>query len=257
MTDHLKPYLQVNKKDIAIKVAGPKRMARIIEAIGWPSGSQNTLRYQSLWEGYGYSIKLGKPGKEAAVDYMNCRYLDGHKGNNPNDMRPSIFRNGVLVEQHLASFIDIFDEMQKFNDSDPIAIEIIGCLLFRSAYMLDHVEVRTGIWRYQPAEQVVQALQRRLPVAEGVPVEAFLHFLDALAWNEDVKYYTLGYDVIRKGTGRKNNLLTCANLIGVLLNKVRISKFAGTFGRPPVGISPISNLEAFRVFSDLEPKIEK
>jgi hypothetical protein len=256
MPEHLRPFLQVVKKDISIKVSGPKRMARIAEAIQWSTGSEINLRYQTLWEGYGYTIKLGKPGKEAASDYVRCKYLDGHRGNNPNDMKPSIFHNDVVVERHVASFIEIFDEMQKLNDADPIAVEIVGCLLYRSAYMIDHVEVKPGIWRYQPAPEVIQALQRRLPVAEGVPIEAFLHFLDALAWNEDVKYHTLGYDVVRKGTGRKNNLLTCANLIGVLLNKVRISKFAGTFGRPPVGISPISNSEAFRVFPDLTPAVE-
>ncbi|MCA9327294.1 hypothetical protein KDA14_02075, partial [Candidatus Saccharibacteria bacterium] len=73
----------------------------------------------------------------------------------------------------------------------------------------------------------------------GVPPLVFLHYLNALALNEDVKYHTLGYDIVT-GTGRRNNMLTCVNLIGVFLGGVSIVEFAGQFSRPPAGISAIS-----------------
>jgi hypothetical protein len=245
--------LKIRRNDVSIRVAGDKRLASVTEAVAWPSGTQDELVFQTVWQGEPYSVRLGKPGKEAAADYANCRYRDGHRGNNPNDMRPSIFRGGELVEKHIASFVQIFDEIQKLSESgDDDALELIGALLFRSAFMIDHVEIEPGKWRYQPPVEVIAELKRILPLAEGLPIEVFLHFLDALAWNEDAKYHTLGYD-IRTGTGRRNNLLTCVNLIGVLLNEVRISKFSGNFGRPPVGISAISNVEAYRIFPALAP----
>jgi hypothetical protein len=244
---------KINSQDVSIGVAGAKRLAHVSEAISWFSGTQEEQKFTTVWEKGEYSIKLGKPGKEAAPGYMGCKYQDGHRGDNPNDMRPSIFRNGTLVEKHIASFVQIFDEIQKLSESDnDNALELIGALLFRSAFMVDHKEVAPGVWRYHPPAEVMAELERSMPLAEGLPIEAFLHFLEALAWNEDVKYHTLGYD-IRTGTGRRNNLLTCVNLIGVLLNEVRISKFAGNFGRPPVGISAISNVEAYRIFPALTP----
>jgi len=245
--------LKVSHNDVSIGVAGAKRLVQVAEAKTWPSGTQEQQIFQTVWQGANYSIRLGKPGKEAASDYVGCKYQDGHRGNNPNDMRPSIFRDGVLVEKHIASFVQIFDEIQKLSEAgDDDALELIGALLFRSAFMVDHKEISQGVWRYQPPVEVLTELNRVLPLAEGLPIEVFLQFLEALAWNEDVKYDTLGYD-IRTGTGRRNNLLTCVNLIGVLLNEVRISKFAGNFGRPPVGISSISNVEAYRIFPALDP----
>ncbi len=246
--------LKVTNEDVSIRIAGAKRLAQVNEAIGWPRGTQEGLIFKTVWEKGDYSIRLGKPGKEAAPGYVGCKYQDGHRGDNPNDMRPSIFRNGQLVEKHIASFVQIFDEIQKLSESgNDNALELIGALLFRSAFMVDHKEVAPGVWRYEPSAEVIAELNRSMPLAEGLPIEVFLNFLEALAWNEDVKYHTLGYD-IRTGTGRRNNLLTCVNLIGVLLNEVRISKFAGNFGRPPVGISAISNVEAYRIFPALTPE---
>jgi hypothetical protein len=248
---NLKKVLKIDKTSLSTKVAGLRRINRVSEAISWPGGKQEKKKYYTIFSEKKYSIKLGKPGKEAAPKYNRCRYHDGHIGNNPNDMKPSIFKNDELQEQQVASFTDIFDELQKLGRANEEALELIACLLFRSAYMIDHKEISPGAWRYEIPTEVLDAITEKLPTANGIPMKVFLHFLDALAWNEDVKYYTLGFDV-RLGYGRKNNLLTCVNLIGVLLNKVPISKFAGSFSRPPAGISAISNREAVTIFPFLK-----
>lgn len=244
--------LAVSKEDISTKVAGVRRLARVAEAISWNPGTQAEPIYHTIWQSGEYTIALAKPGKEAAPGYNLCKYQDGHKGNNPNDTRPTIFQNGVRIDTHVASFYDIFDELQNLGRADESALELIGCLLFRSAYMVDHGEVTSGIWRYRIPANVLTEITTKLPIADGLPMEVFLHFLDALAWNEDTKYHTLGFDV-RLGYGRRNNLLTCVNLIGVLLRKVSLSKFAGNFSRMPAGISAISNKEALEVFPHLKP----
>jgi hypothetical protein len=165
-------------------------------------------------------------------------------------MRPSIFKDEDRQNEQIASFTDIFDELQRLGRADEGALELIACLLFRSAYMIDHEEISDGKWRYEIPTEVLSAITESLPTADGIPMKVFLHFLDALAWNEDVKYHTLGFP-IHLGYGRKNNLLTCVNLIGVLLNKISISEFAGSFSRPPAGISAISNKKALEIFSFL------
>lgn len=247
LNNNLNEDLRVDRASLSTRIAGNKRMARVSEAISWDGGTENNLRYHTIFSEGKYSIRLGKPGKEAAPSYNRCKYRDGHSGNNPNDMRPSIFINEERQNEQLASFTDIFNELQALGRSDEGALELIACLLFRSAYMIDHREISPGIWRYEIPKEVLNVIKKTLPTANGMPMKVFLHFLDALAWNEDVKYYTLGYD-IRLGTGRRNNLMTCVNLIGVLLNKVSIADFAGKFGRPPAGISDIAKKEALEIF---------
>jgi len=239
--------LKVNKLDLSSSVSGGKRLARVQEAILWPGATQDNPIYKTIWESGGYEIKLGKPGKEAPIGYDRCRYHDGHRGNNPNDMKPVIFYNGVLLDNKIASFTDIFDELQSLHDVSVAAAELMAAILFRSAYMIDHKEVSPGIWRYELSEEIISMISNEVSEIDGMPMIVFLNFLDALAWNEDVKYHTLGYN-IKSDYGRRNNLLTCVNVIAVLLNKVRISKFAGSFSRPPAGISAISKKEALKQF---------
>ncbi|MEK7545726.1 MAG: hypothetical protein AAB554_01450 [Patescibacteria group bacterium] len=229
------------------KRSGLVRLAMVEEAISWPTGtSQEAKSYQPVWTKGDNRILLGKPGKEAAPDYDRCKYKDGHIGNNPNDMLPCLEQKGAIVGTP-ASFRDVFEELQKIGREDEMTLELLGSLLFRSAYVLDHKEVASGIWRYEPPQEVVDEISKTVPSAYGMPLEAFLHYLDALAWNEDVKYHTLGYNV-KTDTGRRNNLLTCVNIVAVFLGRVSIAKFAGSFARPPVGISAATEKDARYAF---------
>jgi hypothetical protein len=244
---NLNDVLKVDRESMSSKVAGTKRLDRVSEAINWKGGNDGNLNFYTIFSEGDYFVNLGKPGKEAAPDYNRCKYHDGRSGNNPNDMKPTIFEKDVLQDKQIASFVDIFNELQKLGKENEQALEIIACLLFRSAYMIDHKEVSPKIWRYEIPDMAMKIIEEKIPTVNGMPIKVFLNFLDALAWNEDVKYHTLGFD-IRLGTGRRNNLLTCVNLIGVLLNKIPIAKFAGNFSRPPAGISAISNKEALEIF---------
>jgi hypothetical protein len=199
-----------------------------------------------LFDKNGYIVQLSKPGKEAASEYMGARYKDGHFGNNPNDMRPEIIKGDEMVKG-LASFTEIFEELQRLHLVSTEGIKLIACLLARSAYMLDHIVDSPGVWRYSPPPNIVEKIARLIPDAEGVPVEVFLHYLDALALNEDVKYLTLGYD-IKTGPGRRNNLLTCVHVIAVMLGLASIAKFAGSFSSIPRGISPIAYKTMLEIF---------
>ena len=73
--------------------------------------------------------------------------------------------------------------------------------------MADHVEVTKGKWRYAPNKAVLTEISKKIPELHGVSLSAFLAYLDAIGWNEDVKY------CVRQGepykatpAGRRNNI---------------------------------------------------
>ncbi len=170
-------------------------------------------------------------------------------------MTPTVFLDGRSIN-YTPSFTGIFREFQHMGVSydetgraSELALEILGCLLFRSAFMLDHVELElgSGKWRYAPPEPVLRILDEELPCIEEqfLPTKVFLHVIDALAWNEDVKYNPEASNL--GGTGRQNTLLTCVKVIGVVIDRVSIADVIGhmTVAR---GVSPITQKAALLAF---------
>lgn len=179
-----------------------------------------------------YKIGVGKYGKEFYSSTI--RWRDGHQANNPNDMHPTVWVDGAEKEFD-GSFDHVFNFFQYVGRVDSRALEVLGCLMFRNAFLLDHNDAL----EYYPPREAIDYLNSVIPEYDGISVEAYLHYLEMIAWNEDVKYSTLGYDV-HAGTGRENNMLTYAHLIAVLLGRGSLSKLCSQFSRPPVGVSPIT-----------------
>lgn len=205
----------------------------------------------TVWSDDTYSIQLQKPGKEVKLTNIThhadctCLYHDeSNKGPNVNDMKPLIYKHGQELETP-PMFEDIFEQFQIISDYSKYALELIGCLIFRNAFTLDHKQHNHN-FKYSPAIKVLNEIENELNGFENLPdslyktnLITFLHFIDSIATNEDVKYHTLGYQDVKNGgaTGRRNNLLTYVNVIAVLLRKVPLAKFAGSFARPPSGVS--------------------
>ncbi|MBI2195469.1 MAG: hypothetical protein HYU48_00275 [Candidatus Levybacteria bacterium] len=211
------------------------------EAIGWPKGpSQTNRKTQKLYYIGNYYIGVEKPGKEAAVDYKRCTdYLTKEKTNNPNDMLPVIYFNNSKNEKNF-NFMEIFQGIELLMHSDLIALEVLGMVLFRIAFVLDHKKDNEGSYRLNVSPTVMDFLKKRIPDVLGVSVEAFIYYLETLALNEDVKYFTLHNNPeLKLDAGRVNTLSTLVNLIAVLINRKSLAEFAGNFARLPVGIAPI------------------
>lgn len=223
------------------KWATERRLRTIAEAVGWLGNIDSTMQnltYHELWrsEELNASVCVGKFGKEY---YSNTiRHKDGSLGNNPNDMCPTILINGNQWVMS-GSFMYVFDLFQKIHGKHEDALNLLGCVLARNAYLVDHVEDENGNLRYAPPADVVAALREMLGEIEGLDIEVFLHYLDTIALNEDVKYNGLGYDIGR-GIGRRNNLLTCVHIIAVFLGRRSLVKLCGSFSRPPAGIASMS-----------------
>ncbi len=215
-----------------------KRRDRIAEAIGWPIGdSQDSKLWQEVWQSGDFSVRLGKPGKEAAPDYAKP---------NPNDMLPAIFQDNKKINRN-ASFSDIFHELLLiYTDGDRVTLELLGCIFFRDAFLLDHQSIAEKKWRYFPPEDVLKAIEDRRGSIYGVPPEAFIQYVDALALNEDVKY--LPRMEKKQNIGGRNTLLSCVHMIIALLGGYE--KFLD-FISPLImrNVSPVSQKKAFETLN--------
>jgi hypothetical protein len=236
-------------------IANPKKHAMILEAINFPSKKDlNDKVITTLYSFNNFDIKVGKPGKEFGLETI--KYKDGLKRNNPNDMLPMIFEKGLHI-QRVGSFDEVFRKISTFAP-DYNSLEILGSLLIRNAFLLDHILDKNGSWRYNPPKKAIEELNKNLPKNFGEPIEVFLHYLELIALNEDVKYHTLGHDVFGTGVGRYNNLMTYVNIIDILIENRDLSslmtallKFAGGMARIPTGLNQISFKKAKETFKFL------
>lgn len=228
-----------------------ERKSRCVEfAIQLPGNPDAPDVFTWFWksEDNTYQVGVGKYGKE--YRWQQSHWKDGGYGNNPNDMMPSIMKNGELLDFD-GSFDHVFRFIQWASQKSLEATRVLGSLFYRNAKMVDHQETPDGNLSYLPPRDVIDYLQSTLGDFEGISVEAYLHYLDAIALNEDVKYSTLGYD-IATGTGRENNMLTYAHLAAILIGEGSLAKLCSQFSRPPVGVSPIPQNVAIVAFPDLK-----
>ena len=255
-----KDILAINKEmalSVGVKLspfARSRRVEMTAEAIGWPKGkSQEKRKITEIYKADDFVVAVGKPGKEAASDFKRKHYITGVVTNNRNDMNPFVMKNGKKVGDDL-TFEAMFEQIEHLMHADMFGLELLGMLIFRMAFMLDHQQNAQGNWRYIPPSQSVLVLNKCLPKVGDVPVEAFLYFLDTLALNEDVKVHTMGHENAKHDYGRINTLLTFAHLISVLLNRRSLAKFSLAFAYPPFNQSPLpKSKELFETFPLLSP----
>ena len=241
---------KVSKNKQFASLVQQKKQEMIDTAIAWRGNAEKgSYEYYEIWESDDKCNKvcLGKFGKEYYLS--SIKWKSGTLGNNPNDMKPTIFVDGKAIEFD-ASFDHVFNLFQQISKVSEEALRVLGCLLFRNAYLLDHKNVN-GTLRYCPPKEAIEFIMSRFSTYDGISLETYIHYLEAIAWNEDVKYYTLGYEVHKQGIGRTNNMKTYANVISVLLGVTPVTKLCSSFSRPPVGVAPITFEAAKTAFPQL------
>lgn len=234
--EKLTDILQLDTKEI--KAAKILRDKSIDFAVSLKRGnSVKEKLYYSLWNGDDYEVGVGKPGKEAE-----------RKNPNVNDMWPYVKKGDVFYDNS-ASFTNIFTELEYMANKSRYSLELLGCLLSRSAFMLDH-KLADGRVMYVPPILIIEEIAKEIPSMFKMPLYVFLQYLDAIALNEDVKYQrrlNSNGKAYTKTAGRPNNLLTCAHLIAVLLGRTSIVKFASGFAQQR-GVSAISTKQLIGCF---------
>lgn len=161
-------------------------------------------------------------------------------------MVPRIFQDGK--EQELdASFRAVFKLIEKqFDCNNNDVIVTLACLFIRNAFLIDHKEAG-GKFRHAPPIEATSFLQETIGKHYEIPIEVFLHYIDAIAWQEDVKYYTLGRGV-NTDIGRTNNLLTYAHFCACLLKRAH---WADMLNRYSMGVSPLPKANIPEAFPEL------
>ena len=199
------------------------------------------------------------PGKES-TESSNRAWIS------PWDFRPKLLGH----EDKDLSFQKIWDPLMdnlRKTETDKSKWWIattLATLFYRMAYMLDFErrpadehqvnlisgsskETRTillgAYWVYRPPIKPINAISEILDDWTGMSLEAFLHYNNLLAWNEDNKSLAKfkGWTPAKR-TGRVNTLLTHVRVIGFILDKVKPSALFGTFASQR-GMSPAATKE--------------
>jgi len=258
--------IQKSNKDVILR-----RTQRIEEAISFEGG---TIEYRkkhlisSLPNAK--EVYFLKPGKETLRAKPNLF-----------DMAPHVGANGESETSNW-QFEKIWEYLIKISIINQITFKKVLVLLYRNCFLLDHIDIGEGKIRYSPSKNLSDYIDKiNFALKDGfkdkfktdeIGLWEYLHFVDLLGWNEDVKYHIKNskpdFETVDKKTGRINTILSviCAPLmisnfiqdiilktknhevIDVKLITSTIQKF--TISR---GICVLSNKELLK---DLNPYLE-
>ena len=243
----------------------------------------------------GFSIGAARPGKEAASDYNrinhykhctceHCRNGDRVMGvRNPHDMFPYVEKENILMSvkrRHLKNgttkvtpwtFEHIFSLIENSYDSAEVqfALELMGSIMVRIAFMLDHHEDENNILKLNLPKHATQEMRERLPELGDkefkVPIEAVIYFLDILGFNEDIKVDVCGYRDLKReyakstkpqDNGRTNTLLTISHMLAAILHRRPIGEFSYGLHRGQ-GMNAMSTGTIVPAYPLLSPNLEE
>jgi len=187
-----------------------QRSVRIAEAIAFESGTIveptktliSTLPNQK--ESYFF-----KPGKETQRAIPNI-----------HDMFPNVGSKNIS-ETDGFTFEVIWEYLIKISIINQLTFKKVLVLLYRLCFLLDHNEIEKDKIRYSPSPEVLDYISKMdFALKDGfkdkfkkneIGLLEFLHFVDLLGWNEDVKYHIQNgkpYFEDRKNSGRTNTIIS-------------------------------------------------
>jgi len=188
-----------------------QRSARIAEAISFKSGTiENPMKTLISVLPNGKEAYFLKPGKETLRATPNI-----------HDMFPNVGRNNQS-ETDDYSFEIMWEYLIKISIINQITFKKVLVLLYRLCFILDHQEVKPGELRYSPSEGLSDYIGKiDFSLKDGfkdkfkteeIGLWEYLHFIDLIGWNEDVKYNvtnsTPNFNIGNKRKGRVNTILT-------------------------------------------------
>lgn len=188
-----------------------QRRVRIAEAIAFQSGTiENPAKIVISVLPNGKESYFLKPGKETLRTKPNI-----------HDMFPNVGSNNQS-ETEGYTFDIMWEYLIKISIINQITFKKILVLLYRLCFLLDHQEVVTGKLRYAPSKDLSDYIDKiDFSLRDGfkdkfkteeIGLWGYLHFVDLIGWNEDVKYHvknsTPNFETVNKKTGRVNTILS-------------------------------------------------
>ncbi len=182
-----------------------KRKARITEALNINFiDAKNPVKYVVDTLNDGTEVFFLKPGKE----YFR-------KKPNLNDMSPNV---GNLFEKY--SFADIWQLLCKLRNTISLDnYKKLSAILYRVAYLVDF-DYKNGKVRFNPNEELlseINTIQEEVNEKNlKLNVLAFIHFMDILGWNDEMKTHAtndgLNFVTHKPKMGRINTILSCISI---------------------------------------------
>ena len=189
-----------------------QRSVRIAEAIAFESGTiKNPMRTLISVLPNGKESYFFKPGKETQRATPNI-----------HDMFPNVGSNGIS-ETKSWGFEKIWEYLIKISIISQSTFKKVLVLLYRNCFLLDHQEIEEGKFRYLPSKEISDYINNleAFVLKDGfmdkfktkeIGLLEYLHFIDLLGWNEDVKYHIVGgkpdFKIYDKKVGRVNTILS-------------------------------------------------
>ena len=189
-----------------------QRSVRIAEAIAFESGTiaEPTKTLISTLPNQKESYFL-KPGKETQRATPNI-----------HDMFPNVGSNNES-ETDGFTFEVIWEYLIKISIISKSTFKKVLVLLYRNCFLLDHKEIEEGKLRYLPSKDLSDYINNieEFVLKDGfmdkfktkeIGLLEYLHFIDLLGWNEDVKYHIVNgepdFKKYGKKVGRVNTILS-------------------------------------------------
>ena len=182
-----------------------KRKSRITEALQIKFvDPQTPVKYIIDHLPNGTEVYFMKPGKEFFRDNPNL-----------NDMLPCV---GDLCTRF--SFADIWELLCKLRNTLEIEnYKKLSAILYRVAYLIDFDYI-DGKVRFNPTQEILEEIEiiQRDADSKGIEVNilAFVHFMDILGWNDEMKTHAnndgLNYVKNKPKMGRINTILSCISI---------------------------------------------
>jgi hypothetical protein len=188
-----------------------QRSERIGEAIAFVSGKiENPLKTVISVLPNGKEAYFLKPGKETLRAMPNI-----------HDMFPNVGSNNQS-ETYGYTFEIMWEYLIKISIINQITFKKVLVLLYRLCFLLDHQEVKPGKLRYSPSKGLSDYIDKiDFSLKDGfkdkfkteeIGLWEYLHFIDLIGWNEDVKYHVKNsrpdFKTVNKNTGRVNTVLS-------------------------------------------------
>ncbi|MBI5327191.1 MAG: hypothetical protein HZB80_02715 [Deltaproteobacteria bacterium] len=189
-----------------------KRAQRITEAIAFEGGNiANPKKHLISTLPNGKESYFLKPGKETQRAVPNI-----------HDMFPNVGSNNKS-ETDGYTFEVVWECLVKISIINQLTFKKVLVLLYRLCFLLDHQEIENGRFRYLPSQEILDYIAKiDFALKEGfkdkfkkdeIGLLEFLHFIDLLGWNEDVKCHIKDAkpdfeDRSKRNVGRTNTIIS-------------------------------------------------
>lgn len=189
-----------------------KRAQLIKEAIAFEGGTIKKPKKHLISSlPNGKEAYFFKPGKETLRKVPNI-----------HDMSPNVGASGISETESWA-FEKIWEYLIKISIIHQSTFKKVLVLLYRLCFLIDHKENTKGKLRYCPSQKNLDYINNieNFVLEDGfrdkfrtkeIGLLEFLHFVDLLGWNEDVKYHIVNgkpdFKTRAPKVGRVNTILS-------------------------------------------------